>query len=344
MQHQFLVPLVSASLLGLLALQAPAQTKIYSVDSNAGTGGCNVIPFGTNTISTTWSNQKYQALVDSKTFGSKNGLICSLGFAACGTGIKKFSSIEIKMDYFAGSGTTLTTTFTNNISSNAQTVLSATNYVFHTTKDQWRHVGLQRPFLYFPAVGHLVLQVTVTGAHGSGSSFHTGSLPRLYAIGTNWSNGQPPATGTLGSTSALKMEIGFDAWGLDTFGVGCAGSNNKTPSLTLTGSSSLGQRFKVALTDALPNANTFFIIGLGSPSSPVDMGVFGAPGCNINTSLELVLTAKADSNGQYSQTFVVPNNEFLICLPVYMQFFPHDKNANFFGASSSNYGRVLVGR
>jgi hypothetical protein len=84
------------------------------------------------------------------------------------------------------------------------------------------------------------------------------------------------------------------------------------------------------------------------PTGCVDCGVHtlvrGTPGCKISTSLELVLTAKTDSNGQYSRTFNVPNNEFLICLPVYMQFFPHDKSVNFFGVSSSNYGRILVGR
>lgn len=343
MQIKHLGSLLTASLL-VLAAEAPAQTKVYNVDSDASTGSCNVIPLGSTAPHASWSNQKYQALVDSKTFGTKAGLICSLGFACCATGIKKFSSIEIKMDYFQGSGSTMSTTFTSNISSNAQTVLSATNYVFHTTQNQWTHVGLEHPFLYFPAVGHLIVQITVTGAEGSGNNFHTGSLPRLYATGTTWTNGQPPATGTLGSGSALKMEIGFDAWSLDTFGVGCTGSNNKIPQMLLTGSAGLGQKLKVALTDALPNANAFFCIGLGVPSNPLDMGIFGAPGCSINVSLEIVLGVAADSNGQYTRTFDVPTNEFLVCLPVYLQFFPHDKGANPFGASSSNYGRVLIGR
>lgn len=348
MQTKLPASLLAASLLVLAAAHASAQTKIYNADNVANSGGCNVIPFGSTSPSTTWSNQKYQTLVDSKLFGTKNGLICSLGFACCATGIKKFSSIEIKMDYFQGTGNQLSTTFSNNISSNAQTVLSATNYVFHTAQNQWAHVGLQNPFLYFPAAGHLVVQITVTGAEGNGNNFHTGStsLPvqRMYATGTTWTNGQPPATGTFNATSGLKMEVGFDAWSLDTFGLGCPGSNSKTAQLALSGSSALGQKLKVALTDALPNAGAFFVIGLGVPSNPLDMGVFGAPGCNINISLEIVLGVSADSNGQYTRTFDVPNNAWLVCLPVYVQFFPHDKTVNAFGTSASNYGRVLIGR
>ncbi|MHC4514874.1 MAG: hypothetical protein ACYTGO_21530 [Planctomycetota bacterium] len=344
-----LVPILTASLLGLLIAQAPAQTKIYNSDKDAAAGSCNVIPFGSTAPSPTWSNQKYQTIVDSKLFGTKNGLICSLGFAGCVTGIKKFTSIEIKMDYFPGTGSKLTTTFSSNITGNAATVLSATKYVFHTTKDRWTHVGLQRPFLYFPALGHLVVQITVTGAEGSGSNFHRGGSPapdvqRVYATGGSWVGGKPPATGSFSASSGLKMEVGFDAWSLDTFGVGCPGSNNKTPQLTLGGSSALGQRVKIGLADALPNAGCFFVIGVGAPAAPLDMEIFGAPGCSINTSLEIVLGVKADSKGAYSTTFITPTNELVACMPIYVQFFPHDQKVNHFGASSSNYGRVLIGR
>ena len=74
------------------------------------------------------------------------------------------------------------------------------------------------------------------------------------------------------------------------------------------------------------------------------MKVFGAPGCSISTSLELVLGITADSRGAYSTTFIIPINDFVACLPVYVQFFPHDQKVNFFGASASNYGRILIGR
>ncbi|MHC4812764.1 MAG: hypothetical protein ACYTKC_10055 [Planctomycetota bacterium] len=335
----------------VLALPATAQTRIYNADNVATTGSCNVIPFGSIGLSTTWSNQKYQSIVPASKFGSKVGAICSLGFAACATGIKKFQTIEIKMDYFQGTGSTLTTTFSNNISSKAVTVLSAKNYVFHTTQGQWSHVGLQRPFLYVPNLGHLVVQVTVTGAEGSGYNFRTGNsatsggfVPRLYAFGGTWVGGVPPAKGTLNTQSGLKMEIGFDAASLDTFGVGCPGSNTLTPALTLSGSSALGKSLTVSLANALPNAGVFFVVGLGVTATPTDMAPFGAPNCSIFTSLDLILPTTANASGALSSQFTVPNVSTLVCTKIYVQFFPHDKQANAFGASSSNYGRVLVGR
>ena len=143
-----LVSLLSVPLAGLLALQIPAQTppvRIYNADNNASTGGANAIPFGlTGGLNATWSNQKYQTIVPSSQFGKKLGQICSLGFANGAAGYRQFDTIEVKMDYFPGTGSTLTTTFSNNITSNAKTVLSAKNYVWHATKDRWVHIGLQK--------------------------------------------------------------------------------------------------------------------------------------------------------------------------------------------------------
>ena len=309
----------------------------------------NSIPFGDIKPSTTFGYQKYQSIVLSSQFGNKAGVICSLGFAACFTGIKKFKTIEIKMDYFPGTGNTMTKTFANNISSKAVTVLSATNYVFHTTKDQWAHVGLQQPFLYIPTGGHLVVQITVTGAEGSGSSFHTGNgtatvVPRLFAFGSTWVGGKPPPTGSLNSVSGLKMEIGFDAASLDTFGVGCPGSNTLTPKLTLSGSAAIGKSLTVALTNALPNAGMFFVVGLTATQTPTDMAPFGAPNCSVFTSLDVILGTTANASGSLSSQFTVPNNSSLICSKFYLQFFPRDSKVNAFGVSASNYGRILVGR
>ncbi|MHC4512538.1 MAG: hypothetical protein ACYTKC_02210 [Planctomycetota bacterium] len=341
-----LVPLATVSLMGLLTAHAPAQTKIYNCDNVASTGNCNAIPFGSTSPSTTWSNQKYQTIMPSSLFGKKTGMICSLGFANCKTGYQQFSSIEIKMDYFPGTGSTLTTTFANNITSKATTVLSAKNYVWHTKQNAWVNVGLQKPFLYIPQLGHLVVQITVMGATGTAGGFHRGGSPnpnvqRMYR--TSWT-GSPPPTGSFSSSAGLKMVIGFDAWGLDTYGAGCQGSNGKIPQLALTGSSALGQSVTLGLTDALPNANMFLIIGLTAPGTPVDMGMYGAPSCTLYPALDIIVPTKANASGAFSQKFPMPTSSSMVCSKAYMQFFPHDKNANAFGASSSFYGRVLIGR
>jgi len=345
-----LASLAGASLFGLLAASAPAQTKIYNTDNVGSTGTCNVIPFGSTAPSTTWSNQKYQTIMASTLFGTKTGLICSLGFANCGTGYQQFSTIDVKLDYYPGTGSTLTTTFSNNISSKAVTVLSAKNYVWHTKQDQWVHIGLQKPFLYIPQLGDLVVEITVTGATGTAGAFHRGgsanlaNVQRMYATGGSWVNNQPPATGSFSASAGLKMAVGFDAWALDTYGVGCPGSNSQTPALTLTGSSAIGQSVTLGLTGAPASAGMFLVIGLTAPPTPVDMAAFGAPSCSLYPSLDVIVPTAANSSGVFSQQFPVGSSSSLICSKAYVQFFPHDKSANTFGASSSNYGRVLIGR
>ncbi len=332
----------------LAPAMAQTQTRIYNTDSAGNTGTCNAIPFGITTASTIWGNQKYQTIMAASLFGKKVGAICSLGFTNCQTGFQQFSTIDVKMDYFPGSGSTLSTTFSSNITSSAVTVLSARNYVWHTLQDQWVHIGLQKPFVYIPQLGDLVVEITVTGAVGSAGPFRRGGAPlinvqRVFAIGNTWSNNQPPATGST-DIGGLKMVVGFDAWALDTYGAGCAGSNNQTPALTLGGSSALGQSVTLGCAGALSGAGMFLVVGLAAPSDPLDMTPLGAPSCRIYPSLDVVLPVSADSSGLFSQKFPIANDGGLVNTKTYLQFFPHDQNANPFGTSSSNYGRVLIGR
>jgi len=63
--------------------------QIFPVPSTAlpATGGCNVIPFGSSSLSTTWANQRYQCMAMVADLGGTNtvGNICELAFAPCGT-------------------------------------------------------------------------------------------------------------------------------------------------------------------------------------------------------------------------------------------------------------------
>lgn len=327
----------------LLAGQSPAQnvTRVYYPDNNAGTGGCNVIPLAQTPNSATWMNQKYHTVVPSSAFNNKTGIITEIGFPACRSGYMDYQTIQIRMDYFQGTGTTMSTTFSNNISSKAVTVLNASNYRFNQTQGAWARIGLQQPFLYLPQIGHLVVEITVTGGGGTGYSFRTGSTPRLYAV--SWIS-TPPAAGTLGTTAALKMELGFDAAALDVFGIGCAGSNNMVPSLALGGSAVLGQNLSISVANALAKAPMYLVVGLSQLPTPFEMLAWGAPGCRLQISNEIILVQVADASGGYTGTFGVPNDTGLVSAKVYTQAFPFDRQANSFGTSATNYGRILVGR
>ncbi|MHC4921923.1 MAG: hypothetical protein ACYTKC_20340, partial [Planctomycetota bacterium] len=325
---------LSAALVFLLALgtaSAQQPTSYFVPDNNATQGGCNVIPFGhTSTTDANWSRQLYHQLITPAELNNRVGLICDLGFAPCVTGIRKFKTIEIKLDYFQGTGTTMSTTFANNISSKAVTVLSATDYAWHVTGNQWNRIGLQTPFLYLPSRGPLIVQIKVTGAGSVNTStvfpgFHTGARQRVYAYGRTWSGGNPPLTGSTSTSSGQKIEIVYTGADLGKFGESCMGSNKQAPSLDLTGSAVLGKSLTLSLTNALPSAPAYLAVGVQQRPTPFDLGLAGAPGCRLYISNEVILVVTANTSGAYSSKFTVPSSSALVCARIYVQMLPFDK-------------------
>jgi len=341
------VTLVALMALGTASAQTP--TSYFVPDNNASAGGCNVIPFGhTSTTDANWSNQLYHQLITPAEVSNRIGLICDLAFAPCVTGIRKFKTIEIKLDYFQGTGTTMSTTFANNISSKAVTVLKATDYAWHVTGSQWNRIGLQVPFLYLPTRGPLIIQITVTGAGSVNTStafpgFRTGARQRVFAYGRQWVGGKPPAAGGSSTSSGQKIELVYTGADLGKFGEGCTGSNNKIPSLDLTGSAVLGKSLTMSLTNALPSAAAYLAVGVQQLQVPFDLGAAGAPGCRLYISNEIILIVKTNTSGAYNRNFPVPNSSSLVCTKVFVQMLPFDQKANPFGATASNYGRIMLG-
>jgi hypothetical protein len=324
-----------------LASSLGAQTSLFFPDNSSSTGTCNVIPFGTSTTSTTWRNQKYQALLTKTQLGSVPLQIQDLGFAGCAGGIHHFDTIQITMGYTTS--TTLSTTFASNLTK-SQVVLSAKDYDWHQAKDKWSRIGLQKPFLWIPALGNLVVDIEVTGTGlikvvSSGTGFHRGTLPRMYAYG--WTT-TPPATGTAGA-AALKIELVTSAADLNHFGQGCKGSNGE-PEMSLGGSAQLGGKVSVGLVNGPKSSGAALFLGLsnGAPL-PVDLAVAGAKGCKLYVTTDIVFGAATDASGMATATLPIPKDTTLIGGRFYLQWFPLDKAANGLGWTASSYGRVLMG-
>jgi len=243
----------------------------------------------------------------------------------------------------------LSQTFSTNITAAAVTVLKATNYEWHNTANQWNRIGLQNSFPYVSALGNLCIEITVTGAGLITTStvfpgYHTSSLERRYAIGWTTAAGPPAnAANSSPSLAGQKVEVLFGMNSLHTFGSGCMGSNNQTPTLSLTGSAQLGQSVGIGLTGALSNAPWYLNVATKTNQPPVDMGLFGAGGCRLYSPVELLLVGVATANGSFSLKVNIPNNRALLCQRVYLQFFPFDRKANPLGLTASNYGRILAG-
>jgi len=329
----------------LCATSLVAQSTCYQIP-NGNMTGSNVIPFGsTQSGKGTWGNQKYQILVLSSEVGNKPGNICELSFGPAGTGVRHFDSIRIRLGYFALTGTTLSTTFASNMK-NAKTVLDAKNYDWPHTQDKFSPIGLQDAFAYTPQLGHLVIEITVTGAYmrpgyGGSQGFRNQSRQRLY----NYRWGTPPVeptTGTRGSSSGVNVEICYQTAMANVYGLGCPGSNKTIPTLSFTGAPKINSSFSVDVAGAPNNANMFLVLGLKRVRTPLLLP--GTTSCNAYPSLDVVLLEKMTSTGTYSRKFRVPNKSKLDCFKVWTQAFPWDAKVNAWGTSATNYGRLRIGQ
>ncbi len=326
----------------IIASALSAQNKcVYIPDSNAAAGACNVIPFGTQKTSSTWRNQKYQTLIPASKISKSPIQICELGFASCGTGVRSFDSIEIKMGYTKSS--TLSNAFATNLASNVKTVLSTKNYSWHNTANKWNRIGLQKNFLFIPQFGNLVIQITIRGADfppRAGQGFHRGTEPRLFSVG--W-GANPPAAGSLGKAAA-KIELCFDKADYSLFGIGCKGSNGQAPSLTATGLPQLGKTVQINLANApTPVSPAVLILSTSNATPlPTDLTGAGAPGCFLYVRPDFLLGLAA-TNGKASVKLPIPNSASLLCVRFYNQFLVVDAKANKLKLTTSNYGRGLIG-
>lgn len=327
-----------------LATVAASQTCAHAPDSASNAGTCNVIPFGDNTGSTTWVNQKYQMLVPASFIGTVPTLIRELAFAPCGTGEQYFSSLVIKMDHVTGG--TLSTTFAANVGANAVTVLSVKDFVWHRTADTWSPLGLQKPFTYLPPLGDLVIEVEAQGSKNVGATqpalgFHRSStLQRVYAVG--WT-GTAPGSGSTDS-AALKVQLCTDLAVANPFGQGCKGSNNLVPQLSYPTPPKLNSAFSIQVAQVIPATAAFLLYAAsnGAPY-PIDLSVINMVGCSLYVPASVAQASATNANGIATVPLPIPNNPTLVGVKIFNQFAALDPLANGTGVVMSNGGWFLVG-
>jgi hypothetical protein len=335
---------ITTLLASIVALTSTAFAQNFHIpDALASQGPCNVIPFGNRVASATWENQRYQQMVTTADLGNKTVLnICELAFGACGSGNREFKTIEIKLGQTKA--TSLSTTFSANMVTNVQTVLSAKNYRWYNTNNHWNRLGLDKSYLYLSMNGNLVVEVTVTGAilrstAGNGG-MHSFSRQRLYRFG--WT-GTPPTTGTIGSTAALKIQVSAGMADVHRFGRSCKGSASNDPQLSFTGTGKLNTALGVNLSGARNTAPTLLAVNVSRLEPAIDLGVIGASGCTMYVQNAITIAGVTNTSGVFSLKATIPNNNALLCVRAYFQYFPFDRQANSLGITPSNYGCVLVG-
>jgi hypothetical protein len=70
---------------------------------------------------------------------------------------------------------------------------------------------------------------------------------------------------------------------------------------------------------------------------------FGAPGCTLDASLDIVLPAGVPVNGSLSVIFPVPNNPALNGISFYNQFYISEPSVNNLKLTTSNGGKGTIG-
>ena len=319
-----------ACLTGSLAAQS---TNCFYVPNNTpSTGSCNVIPFGTNRSSATWRNQRYQMIIPAAK--TKVGRIVEIAFSPCGSGIRSFDSITIKMnntkltDFKTGPNLN----FVANLGTNPTTVLDAKNYVWHNTANRWNRIGLQTPFLQIPTRGGVIVDILLKGAHFTGSNgFRRASnVPRLYAF--SWPT-NPPTNGSTetGATQAgLKLELCYDTHDLSLFGESCGSAKH-----TLTGSAQAGKTVDFNLSGG-PTSPPIALFMLGTSNATPYPVVFPGTKCSLYQNYNVAILGLPTRSGAFTLKVPMPK---LPGLKLYSQWlvFPGGK------IESTNYGRVLIG-
>jgi hypothetical protein len=108
----------------------------------------------------------------------------------------------------------------------------------------------------------------------------------------------------------------------------------------------LGQTLQVGITN-LPVSAAFMLMGFSNTTSvlgplPINLGVFGAPGCNVRVSNDAVAFLLGAGNTANWSLFV-PNNPALACIVFYNQALSVDPGFNVLGAAASDAAVGVTG-
>ncbi len=322
------------TLLAALVCTVPALAQNWYVPDNSSTVGvCNVIPFGSG-VGSSFYNAKMQTRLTAADLGALPNIITGLAFASCNTGRAHYDQIEIVLDHIPAAQV-LSTTFDNNLTPAAVTVLNSTNYTWNVTADVWNEIGLQTFFVY-NGVDDVVVQISSTNGLAPGG-MRRGTRQRIY-----WTGATGPAAAVgLSTASATKIEASMLTAHTSSHGDGCVGSNG-TPRLSFTGSAQINNTLSFDLTNGVQNGIALFFAGTTNAGPfPLELSFVGMPSCYAYTDLAATSALILDPTGAGSFPFPIPPTA--IGALFYGQYAVLDPAANVFGFTTSNYGRVLTG-
>ena len=337
--------LLAALVVLICAGTAAAQLTVYTVDPTPGYVASAPYPQILREAPLHWVNtgeeRRVQYLVSRNLFLGAPVRIVDVALATRYHSTITFESISVRMAHTPAE--TLSTTFATNLGGGATEVLAARNYALGVAGGRWNPIGLQTPFVYYPSRGNLVIDLRVQNTQNTFevSTWSAGQqngtmVSAAYAIG------QPASVGI--DDYATKLMIAVDRADLMLTGQGCTGSGGQPLGLGFEGSAVLGQGFQIVLVDAPAGAAAALLLGLSSaPPWPLVLQP-GTPACRIYQSPDVLLPITADQGGIARVPVPVANDPALVASVFFTQFVAFDPTANALGVTTSNQGRVLIGR
>ena len=299
---------------GVITPRVANVTLKYRVDNASGT------------------NLRYQTIVRRADLGV-GGLLRSLSFSSTVTGRHWNDSLLVRLSHVPA-GHTLSTTFATNLPTPV-TVLNGSNFSFGMVADNWTDLGLQTPFNY-NGTSDLVIDIVTRGNwQEQTGAFNNSDEERVYA--TSWS-GATPTTGTVGTSSALRMRLGFNCASSNEHGASCG---RLVASHTGDGHRGATFHFRVA---GAPN-NFIAIISLGLSNAaplPLSLTPFGWTNCIAFNDPVTLPTVNTDASGNGDYPLFVPNNASLDGAFVFGQWFTLDSSEPA-DLTFSGHTRMLVG-
>lgn len=285
-----------------------------------------------------------QVLVQRHAFQNVPVLLSDLASSVDQTGQTRFGSVVVRFGYTQRES--LDSVFANNIAGPMTNVLEARDHAWPHRRFEWTDIGLQTPFLYVPAAGNLLIDVTIFDATPSAHPLNT-----VYAytraaelrVGASWTT-SPPASGSASSFQP-KLRLCADRPSLLYFGDGCPGSGGTRPALGCTGSAALGGTTTWWLSNAAPSTTAVLQLGADTRAPyPLPLDAAGMPGCRLYFPPLVAVVLATDGLGIASAALTIPPQAGLVGSSVYGQYFVVDPRANTAGLAASNYARALIGR
>ena len=272
---------------------------------------------------------------------------------------KSFSKIfSIRLSDSANAVNQLNGTFANNIKGKQIEVFNGPIFFPTPTGKRPAEFSVTIPFkksyLYLGTAPLLIDIVPldpcppVMGGDGRGCDYDSTSTNVGSLLAKNKAGCGQPTSGAFMQSGGFVIKF----WGrtLMGYGLGCKGSNGKTPLVSSSGGTpSMGNSsFQVDLTDAKASSGAVLFAGFsrsklfGSVNLPLALAGLGATGCQLWTDIVLTAAAATDNSGRAKMPFPLPRIAALKDLPLYNQWFVVDSRANGAGFVLSSGGLFVI--